>query len=445
MVNPAPRRLRAFTILELLMVFAIIVILTSMIIASINHVRQKAMQLETANRMESVLNALSTYNQDAGQVALALQIYCNLGGVQTFANIDMINNRNFALGGSANPKFIAMPGENGAMWPNGSLQNNPYWDRILDVMPPQGLAVSAAWYDQAWPYEWPDSDWQQGTLNNPPILRFPWGRPGLRLDGTPCDPSAAATTVINHVVEFHDVNNWMDSNYGDPTTYNNIPVPNAWIGYGSSFGTSPYTWTTGSGGQFAPVSGTITGTRSDGSTVSTTPNMPVPYDLGLLSPMQTVLFLQIAQILPPGNDGVVAYHENRSPKEPWNDSWGNPLVVAYAIFQPERFCRTYDAENRRDLLLKSSLKVYGFNRAVYLSVGALGIKLAPSLNMGDLANSSTPITDAPLFVSMWKQITRVCNAATWTEASFANPPWHGVNIVTSGVETCFLTNPIEVH
>jgi len=442
------RSQRGFTLPELLIVIAIIAVLTSMLIGSVVMIKTRLKNLETSNRMQSILSALADYQRDSGQMAMALQAYANLGGPLAFSNLDVIHNHNIAVSGSADPTFIAVTGGYGLMWGTdywSSHQNQDYWDRIEDVVPTPGQVVPSGWYEQVWPFQWPGSDWQSGGTTNPVILPYPWGEPGLCLNGAICDPAQPATTATNQIIEFHDPNNAMSNNYNDSSTYNVIPVVNSMTVNGNPFVGSYFSWNSTDGSQSAPAGTTVTGTRSDGSIVSTTSNMAVPFDLGYLSPMQTVSLLQVIGVLAPGAQGLSDYQSNRSTKAPWNDSWGNPLVVVYAMFIPERYHRTYDVENQRDLLLRYALQAYTYNRAVYLAVAAAGPVVNPSISVSTLATNATAQGTATFLQQYWQSIAKVTAAQTWTEASFANPPWQGVKIATSNGQTCFLSSPIGVH
>jgi len=215
---------------------------------------------------------------------------------------------------------------------------------------------------------------------------------------------------------------------------------------GSPSPNSPYTWITNDSTQTSPTVATVTGFRSDQvTTVNTTANMPVPFDLGYLSPLRTIELLQVIGVLPPGNDGVVAYTTDRSVKQPWNDAWGNPLIVSYALFIPERYHRTYDVENRRDLFLRSALIAYSYNREVYMAAGALGPVLDSSFSTQSLAADQSTIGTDQFLYGAWRQICRLCAAQTWTEQSFTNPPWNGIKTGTVKGQTSFLSAPTSVH
>jgi prepilin-type N-terminal cleavage/methylation domain-containing protein len=438
---------RAFTLIELLIVIAIIAILASMVMAAAAMARDAARALDTKRRMQVVLDGLAQYDGGADGACAALQTRLDLGGVAKFATIKVIDQIARAGGaGRVDPKLLAKPDSSGAFWSTGgdeSYQQQPYWDRVFDVQPADSGTVAASWYGTQWPYEWPDSDWDQpapGTT--PPILRFPWGRPGLRLDGTPCDPTAPPTAVAARVWEYTEIGAWQNS-ITTAGTAQQVAIPNRWVTGGSAGPDGPVAFTIAGSTQTLPVDVTVTGRRSSGgATITTTANQPLPYDLGYLSPLRTVALLQAAGVL--GLDDAPLYRTDRRTRQPWNDAWGRPLVVAYALFQPERFHRVWDVENRRDLLLHGAQKAYKYSRSLYLAVGAVGPTVRENAALADLAASDGP-ADAAALRRLWLQVRDTAKANEWTEASFDAPPWKDVRDRKQAGERCFLTAPIELH
>ena len=85
------------------------------------------------------------------------------------------------------------------------------------------------------------------------------------------------------------------------------------------------------------------------------------------------------------------YRTDRNPRQPWNDNWGHPLVVAYALFQPTRNlmvnsvrvqenpqCQDQFDHNvtanpevyNNDTGLTQARNLYQYDRSVYLVVAA---------------------------------------------------------------------------
>jgi prepilin-type N-terminal cleavage/methylation domain-containing protein len=477
-----------WTLLELMVVMAVIAAMIGVLFSVIPMMRFRAASLVTTNRMQQALTALGTYGRDSGSAAQALQLAAGLGGVDKFDSMEVISQVIKAGGTSrALPKFIQRPDGSGRFWAvwtdpyvytyvapssgdvyhansDEDAQQRPKWKEVMDVLPPTSGAVDKTFYATAWPSSWPDTDWRAPTPGtNPPILRFPWGKPGLTLDGGICDPGKPATTVLRKVIEwknnatFNDTTfiyggqtAWSTNSLGYTAYHDDLPVPNRWVTYQPAGATAlidialdgAYTVT---GPQTAPLVSPVTGHRSDGSSVSVEANQPLPFDLGWLSPLRTIELLKVADLLD-ATTGERDYRTDRSPKRLWNDAWGNPLVLSFAIFQPERFQRVCDGENRRDLMLKKALDAYGYNRSAYLAAGAVGPDrgpLRPALDA--LAASSSPAEDQAALAALWKQICVTCDAVTWTEASFAAPPWKGVKVGKKAGMRSFLTTPSEVR
>ncbi len=435
---------RAFTLVELLIVIAVIMVLAGLTLSLVSTLRFKARALDTLHRMETVMNALASYGQSEGSAASAFQTALPLGGVVKFSSMLVISDIITAGGGGrALPPLLVKPTSSGIAWSTSgdeSYQQQPMWKNVFDVLPASSGNVSASYYEDTWKYQWLESDWYKtppGAV--PPILRFPWGKPGLCLNGAICDPASPASTVIGKQIEYSDFVSWQNSTGGIA-----VPIINSWVTLGSSGGGAKLQFTTADGSQDAPVVSPVTAVRSDGTTVSVDANQPPPFDLGYLSPLMTIELLKIAEILPADGDSV--YRADRKPSRQWNDAWGNPLVVAYALFQPERFQRIYDGQNHRHLLLNSATAAYQYNRSMYLSVGAIGPErgaLAPRI--ADLATSGSSAADHADLAPIWQQVCDTCGAARWTEHAFASPPWKDVAKGVKNGMRSFLTAPIEVR
>jgi prepilin-type N-terminal cleavage/methylation domain-containing protein len=458
-VSASPSTRRAFTLIELLVVIAVIAILAGLTLGVVSSVRFKARALDTSHRIEEVLKGLASYSQAEGSTALALQTACDLGGVGRYSSLAVITEVVKVGGaGRAAPPLLVRPDGSGVAWATTgteSAQQQPYWKTVFDVLPPESGTVDPAFYASSWPYRWPETDWMSGGTV-PPVLRFPWGRPGLTLQGSPCDPAQAATAVVGKVIEWKNNaadlsgsnftygNRWQQNDLSDPSFYDTVQITNAWVTGDSAAAGGPLEFTTATGAQTSPTS-SVTGHRSDGASAPRTPNQPLPFDLGYLSPLRTIELLTAAEVLGP-TTGAADYRVDRKPSRLWNDAWGNPLLVAYALFQPERFHRTCDGDNRRDLLLKKALEAYGYNRAVYVAVGAIGPDTAAlRAQLAALAASSTSTGDAPALAEMWKRVGGACDAATWTEAGFTAAPWRGVKSGKKNGMRAFLSTPLELR
>lgn len=197
------------------------------------------------------------------------------------------------------------------------------------------------------------------------------------------------------------------------------------------------------------------------------------HDLGQLSPLATIQLLQLAGIVEADDAGAAAYRGNRGPKQPWNDAWGNPLVLVWAECMAPRYefvadargnpypgARTAGAEfleleriahplagpvlkvsehmhGGRDYLYQRAKDTYGFARAAYVAVGALG----PQVRGGPLTTPWAAEEDRKKLRDFWVQIREVTAASDWTEKSFDQPPWSGTRDRRSGGERCFVSTP----
>lgn len=107
---------------------------------------------------------------------------------------------------------------------------------------------------------------------------------------------------------------------------------------------------------------------------------------------------------------LTAYDNDRSAKQPWNDAWGQPLVVAYGV---------YDAGTSA-----TSDSAFGYRRSITASVGSAGEKAA-----------GTGTATARLS-AIWTQVNNACNMrnnvgldrwqVTGSTNAFTTPPWAGV-------------------
>lgn len=452
-VHPPRSARRGFTLVELLVVIAVIAVLAGMILAVVGSMRHKARVLSTQSRMQGVVNGLSLYAQVDGSAAFALQQACALGGLGKVGSLESIATSVAAGGGSAAgrymPPLLVKPDGTGVEWSSSnfeSYQQRAYWKAVWDALPPSTGPVARDWYLEQWPSQWPPSDWDGVPAGDaPPILRFPWGRPGLALNGAICDESKPTTHVFERILEYKNIDAWRHNDTSDPAKFTRVPVPNACVATGAPAAGDRLAYATASGAETSPIVGTITGTRSDGSTVSVEANQPLPFDLGCLSPVRTIELLQAADILPL-TGGDAAYRTDRAPSRTWNDAWGHPLVVAYALFIPERYQRVATGMNDRHLLWQKSVTAYDCNRSVYLAVGAIGPDRGPLAgDLAALAGSTSHAMDRAPLATLWKRIARTCDAHTWNESTFSSGPWKDVKAGKKDGMRSFLSAPLQVR
>jgi prepilin-type N-terminal cleavage/methylation domain-containing protein len=266
--------------------------------------------------------------------------------------------------------------------------------------------VTGAWYLQEWPtlseiYDddgttlvqkaWPDSDWNQATPGTvPPILEAPFGRPIIaRKSGNPTE---------QHLI------------------------------------------------------------RSKGG---------VEPSLADFSPLSTIDLMDMIGLLPANNAG--AYRTDRNRDKEWNDRWGNPLVIGHMAYIAPRYYfdpagndstdpashgltveYTEDLLGGRDFLMETAEEIYGYSRASWISVGALG----PNLRVAGTDNDVESVTewfqrptweasDDPVVLrALWLQVTDTCNATAYTSS---NAQWSGIRKIERGNEISMLQAPTEYN
>lgn len=239
---------------------------------------------------------------------------------------------------------------------------------------------------------------------------------------------------------------------------------------------------------------------------------PEHFRLRDLSPFNTRKLLTIANLLPTRQSdpawAATQYMTNRGAGESWNDAWGHPLVVGAALYQPtwrtaapppgvpgwrddawsaaggatpsvpfsaygpqmETPAVPGDRSARKALL--DHLKLYQYNRSLYVSVAAVGPRARVddaklrSATASDWADSPTAPASGTLD-ELWAQANWVCQQAKatpfdqdWNELTFDNPRWmeardtyldktryeadaNKVHYPFRGHERCLLTAPKE--
>ena len=135
---------------------------------------------------------------------------------------------------------------------------------------------------------------------------------------------------------------------------------------------------------------------------------------------------------------------DRSGKMAWNDAWGNPIIVGYAVYQTKG-----DATQR-----EKDVRKYGFNRAVYLSAGAVGKEKRNSINY-----SGAWMGNSGVLQKSWDLINDVVNTRNGNGNGNDIPlseelyvgerkPWSGIATATGNGPNrdfkCYLSAPQEV-
>ncbi len=379
-----PRSRTAFTLMELLVVLAIIAVLAAIIIATVPLVMDQAKALTTQQRLQQVKTQLGLRGQEMGSICYYLQ-----NGIAAF-------------GGTL--EFERTSGD--------------------DYMVPKDGAAWHRTYPQA-----------QGLA--PLVLAYPWGQ--------------GRTYYIRE--------DW----------YANAFSPNLAV-------TDPNTWSVDEREAWATAE---------------------EHDLSELYPRRSGEILVLLGLA----DSLADYRNDRGPQRPFNDAWGNPLVVAYAIYQPPRYAppsipawstghfyaagewvedggQRYlcilthdnpsdpsDSGNRPgtsdgaaywvealhddDHYLQQAYQDYGYNRAVYLAIGASGPSLSPNVfPTGSVPTGGDDMAWDGYLDALWAQVCTVCMpdaTATWDESSFDDPPWKGTRQAEGGYQgvacECFLSTP----
>jgi prepilin-type N-terminal cleavage/methylation domain-containing protein len=455
--DAAPRQ--AFTLLEIIIVVAVIALLAGMLIPVGIALRQQARQTQTKIRMQNILNALSIYGHDTSDRCYNLQLACGLGGTGEFDSLEHIWNNNSGV--STVPPPIDVIIFDSGHWYSNLFDSTNYQNgisingtnyvyqvtadfrlfgsQVFETVPPPNTTWSASNFTSVWPTQWPETDWDLASPGtHPPILRFPWGKIGLRIDGKLCDPSVPEGTGYP-----------MPTNFQESTTSRGFidsvteVTGNSWATMGAPATGRIWSWSTTNANQTDWVT-LRSSMRSDGSSASPIDtNGPMPFDMGWMSPLATIQLLQVAGIVPPGIAGANQYRTDRTPSQPWNDAWGNPLVVVYALFQPERYSRVFDSQNRRDLLLRGALEAYHYNRSVYLAVAAPGQHL-DTVDYPNISTNWASSQDGVVLSAYWKQVRSVCGAVNWNESAFTAPPWKDVQIGKLNSCLSLLTAPTEI-
>ncbi|MBA3683850.1 MAG: type II secretion system protein [Planctomycetes bacterium] len=161
---------------------------------------------------------------------------------------------------------------------------------------------------------------------------------------------------------------------------------------------------------------------------------PERHELSEFWPLNTLQMLRLAGIMPGTTEAeAVAAYKDRSSSRTFNDAWGNPLVIAHAVYQPTR-CQLGGTFSP-DYYVREGLAQYQYNRSVYLSVAAVGPWLHPTVFPGNaLANPSGFASYAdwePTVRQVWTHAclgTMTGGQAVWDETGFDRPPWNGARL-----------------
>ncbi len=185
-----------------------------------------------------------------------------------------------------------------------------------------------------------------------------------------------------------------------------------------------------------------------------------------LDPGLSFELLEKAGVFPVSGDAARdRYADDRNPEAAWNDAWGNPLVVAWGLFQPAKntihktqaiVTRMNDRAQsfaKEDYLVSLAEQHYSMGKAVYIAIASAG----PQVRLALVRDASVNA------VNIWRQVTEVDRTPdagdgegvfhlagkNWDETSFSSPPWKGVGRaqakVLRSLERCLLSQPIEIR
>jgi type II secretory pathway pseudopilin PulG len=167
--------------------------------------------------------------------------------------------------------------------------------------------------------------------------------------------------------------------------------------------------------------------------------------LSAFNARRTIELLVLIGVLP-ANDPSTAANEtlaaysSRERNRPWNDAWGNPLVIGYALYQPSDADPIVAGKQ-----VAESHNQYQYERRFYFSVASAG----PTLTF--TPDFSSPAASDATVSAVWKQANDICQANpadTWVGSRFANPPWHDIKHA-SGWQSgkllrCSLAAPLDL-
>ncbi len=186
--------------------------------------------------------------------------------------------------------------------------------------------------------------------------------------------------------------------------------------------------------------------------------VPEKHNLAEFWPRKSAEILKVAGII----TDVTTYYTDRSTKRPWNDAWGNPLLMSYALFQPPECNRADTLSDGRkrfanDHYLQQAAEMYQYNRSTYIVAASAG----PALDDVKIPGGKVP-PDAsnvvgqwyPTLTAMWEQTTAICMPPSepkylWDENAVKTAPWSGVRKGISRVSPSrkaigLMSAPIEV-
>jgi prepilin-type N-terminal cleavage/methylation domain-containing protein len=417
------RNTRAFTLIELMVVITIISLLASLTVWMVSIVQFNAKKLVTLQRMDAVTQGLSQIGTGEGSATYVF--------MRRITSLDPYVPHGTQANQSGWPHYEGVVTFDTSGFYGTNTNPDPFPLINLSAIPPVN---EGQWFNEVPPM----SGYMTGTASleyDDHLFNYPWGKSTtgacpVSSAGVPSLPPQPEHHVLRNICPYQTMNLLKaasvltDDPYTDPANTGKF-IP---------------------GDDFVDIGGT--GTYQYASDLYTT---------------------------------------DRRSREPWNDKWGNPLVVAYAIYQPPPGKGGPQGPNE---LATKAQNVYNYSRSIYISVAAAGpyvrnistAKLASPV-MGDWIDTppgsppgstitpwqasppwdntnfgTTSQTGGNLYL-IWKQANQICQQPqgndptvqpelrSWNETSFDTPPWLGTKwghrYVNGHQENCFLTAPQE--
>ena len=433
---------QAFTLMEIIIVIAILAILMAFGITLIGSAKNKQLIIDTKQRIQAITNNLQAQS-GSQSTSYKLSKEIGIGPANTFTSlvnlkhivginkygIDLNDNREQPAPITINKKFNVYGfrahrgsklyglGGKGAGWQDREIQFEK------EIIPPKEGPVPSDYYINNWHYNWPTTDWMTGG-SHPPLLIHPWGMLPIQLNGQKVNPALPLT---------HE------------TPFDIRKSTNRWVVVGPKYNGTIWSYDTSDGRgiidiykketegyRIGAVDQSVTYINSDGVNQTVATNTYFPFDLGHCSPIKSAQFLQAAGILPNGDRGLELYRQDRDSKKPWNDAWGNPLIVVYALYHAPRCAllqtdgkSLYDIEFKRHYWLEQAEKAYGFYRCLYIAIASGGDIIDPA------SKTWNESEDKDFLSNYWLDIRTKTQAWQWTAESWTadTPPWEHVRIV----------------
>jgi len=195
--------------------------------------------------------------------------------------------------------------------------------------------------------------------------------------------------------------------------------------------------------------------------VKSTNYLGIPFTLAEMTARFTPDLLVGAGVCP----DAATYRSDRNPTKPWNDPWGNPIVIGLGMYHygpitaeaRTRWPWTEVGTSGEQPLSSAAFAkqwaeargYYGTLRHLYLGVGAIGPEGPTTF--------TAPVTD-PDLEACWQQILSLCataadGSALWRVApaltppvdALANPPWQGLRQHKVGTKQSLLALPLVVE